>query len=198
MPAKCRTTAIDKAAIFDPPPACSAFRLRMNGKTAALVGRSRSGAGASCTVSKPSCALAPVLQNPPSADVCKGDACKGLVAKIWDRRVRFGLSQPDGPETGSAPRWDDDKAKPGIRKCRALVMARTGTDHSGPTVGYSVVLLISSPPRVFQSEKITPVARIAKVMPNDQLAGNFSHPIRSATKIFDPMNTSKSDSAYFR
>ena len=92
----------------------------------------------------------------------------------------------------------DDKAKPGISKCRALVMARKGPGHSGPTVGQSVVLLFSSPPRVFHSEKITPAARSAKVMPNDQSAGNFSHPIKSATKIFDPMNTSKSDSAYFR
>jgi hypothetical protein len=100
-----RATAIDKSPIFDPRPACSAFRLGMNGKKAAPVGRSRSGAGASCTVSKPTCAPAPVLQNPPSADVCKGDACKGLVAKIWDRRVRITASQPDGPETGSAPRW---------------------------------------------------------------------------------------------
>jgi hypothetical protein len=39
---------------------------------------------------------------------------------------------------------------------------------------------------------------MAKVMPSDQDAGNFSHPARSATKIFDPMKTSRIARAYFR
>lgn len=51
---------------------------------------------------------------------------------------------------------------------------------------------------VLTSDTITPAARIAKVMPSDQAGGNFSHPIRSAMKIFDPMNTSRIDSAYLR
>lgn len=37
--------------------------------------------------------------------------------------------------------------------------------------------------RVFHKDKATPLARIAKVTINDQLAGNLSHPIKSATKI---------------
>lgn len=51
---------------------------------------------------------------------------------------------------------------------------------------------------VFHKEKATPAPRITKVMPSDHSGGNLSQPIASAMKIFDPMKTSNTDSAYLR
>ena len=51
---------------------------------------------------------------------------------------------------------------------------------------------------VFHSETAIPAPRMAKVMPSDHSGGNFCQPIRSAMKIFEPMNTSRIDSAYLR
>ena len=53
-------------------------------------------------------------------------------------------------------------------------------------------------PRVLDSDTITPMVRITKVMPRDQAGGNLAQPIASAMKILEPMKISRIDSAYFR
>ena len=45
---------------------------------------------------------------------------------------------------------------------------------------------------------MNPLAKSSSVMASDQLAGNFSHPIRLEINIFDPMKINTIDKAYFR
>lgn len=51
---------------------------------------------------------------------------------------------------------------------------------------------------VFHSDDITPVPRIAKVMPSAHSGGVSSQPIASAMNIFDAMKTGSANRSYFR
>ena len=67
-----------------------------------------------------------------------------------------------------------------------------------PPRALAALVLIALAVGCTPTPRTTPAASSAKVIISDQSAGNFSQPKRSATKIFDPMNTSSTASAYFR
>lgn len=74
----------------------------------------------------------------------------------------------------------------------------TAYDRSAFNAGGRVQTQAEAAARVFHRDQPTPQPSIAKVTANDAAGGNLASPKMSATKIFEPINTSNAAKAYLR